>query len=609
MTAGKLNLLNKEMPMLLRVRLGLTATMLCLLAACGGGGGGGGSGTGNPTTPPTSNTPPPSTPPPPEAAPQPQPQPPAQPAPTAEDLANASRAGLQVTLSVNTNLLEITWNDTFTSESGFRVESRATGGTWQIEIATEAGNQTGFYWQDMIDASRTYRVIALLGGYTVPLQTPGGQTEIPVELAATPIAIQLDQTAPVHGIVQLSLANGDGIQEVSYEVNDTTIGTSTAGPNFPLSWNTGAVQDGPHDVRAVARKISGLSLFVRREVAVGNTAGQTGAELISTNVSYILGTEQGAVLYEKVDGSVIWRNASGVEVTLQIPAGSTQLQAFTLSGGYIAFVAAPPAAPTGTYHVYLADPSGQVTNFSEPLGTTSNSEPILKYPWLVWHADDHYEIHNLETQARTSVARPAEATATGKFGNTFVTTPGAEQLLFWADTPYSGSGSGAPLDIFRYDLASGLTQRITTGGTRYRYLETDNQRIAWRRSDTSSMGRDLIVAPVADPTAYTTLSTSMSVYQLRDGLLAWIEPDGNGTAVLKVNDGTTTTVISSVARSAPFVADGRITFMEIGHTYLWKSDTGRQPLLDTELMSPPQHDDGIGYFISNEQSLYRIVLP
>src|SRR5688572_26257918 len=146
MTAGKLNLLNKEMPMLLRVRLGLTATMLCLLAACGGGGGG--SGTGNPTTPPTSNTPPPSTPPPPEAAPQPQPQPPTQPAPTAEDLANASRAGLQVTLSVNTNLLEIAWNDTFTSESGFRVESRATGGTWQIEIATEAGNQGGFYWQD-----------------------------------------------------------------------------------------------------------------------------------------------------------------------------------------------------------------------------------------------------------------------------------------------------------------------------------------------------------------------------------------------------------------------------------------------------------------------------
>jgi hypothetical protein len=607
MTAGKLNLLNKEMPMLLRVRLGLTATMLCLLAACGGGGGG--SGTGNPTTPPTSNTPPPSTPPPPEAAPQPQPQPPTQPAPTAEDLANASRAGLQVTLSVNTNLLEIAWNDTFTSESGFRVESRATGGTWQIEIATEAGNQGGFYWQDMIDASRTYRVIALLGGYTVPLQTPGGQTEIPVELAATPIEIQMDQTAPVHGIVQLSLANGDGIQEVSYEVNDTTIGTSTAGPNFPLSWNTGAVQDGPHDVRAVARKISGLSLFVRREVAVGNTAGQTGAELISTDVSLILGTEQGAVLYEKVDGSIIWRNAGGVEVALQIPAGLTQLQTFTLSGGYVAFAAAPPAAPTGTYHVYLADPTGQVTNFSEPFGATQNSGPILKYPWLIWHTgtDDHYEIHNLQTQTRTTVARPAEATDSGFVGNAFVTTPGAEQLVFWANT--GTVGSAGPLDIFRYDLASGVTQRITNGGTRYRYLETDNQRIAWRRSDTSSLGRALIVAAVADPTAYTTLSTAMSVYHLRDGLLAWIEPDGNGTAVLKVNDGTTTTVITSVARSAPFVADGRITYMEIGHTYVWKPDTGRQLLLETELTYAPQHDDGIAYFLSNGQSLYRMELP
>jgi hypothetical protein len=445
----------------------------------------------------------------------------------------------------------------------------------------------------------------------VPLQTPGGQTEIPVELAATPIAIQLDQTAPVHGIVQLTLANGDGIQEVSYEVGYTTIGTSTAGPNFPLSWNTGAVQDGPHDVRAVARKISGLSLFVRREVAVGNTAGQTGAELISTNVSFILGTEQGAVLYEKVDGSIILRNASGAEVTLQIPAGSTQLQAFTLSGGYVAFAAAPPAAPTGTYHVYLADPSGQVTNFSEPFGATRNVGPILKYPWLVWYTgpNDRYEIHNLQTQTRTTVARPAEANELGPVGNAFVTTPGAEQLVFWANTGSVGSGSAGPFDIFRYDLTSGVTQRITDGSTRYRYLETDNQRIAWRRSDTTAIGRELIVASLADPSAHTTLSTSMSTYHLRDGLIAWFESNGNGTAVLKVNDGTTTTVISSVARSAPFVADGRITFMEIGHTYVWTPGTGRQLLMNNEPTYPLLHDDGIGFFLSAAQSLYRIELP
>jgi hypothetical protein len=139
-------------------------------------------------------------------------------------------------------------------------------------------------------------------------------------------------------------------------------------------------------------------------------------------------------------------------------------------------------------------------------------------------------------------------------------------------------------------------------------LETDNTRVAWRRSDTSSLGRDLIVAPLANPTAFTTLSTAMSVYHLSDGLLTWIEPNGNGTSVLKVNDGTSTTVITSVATSAPVVADGRITFTENGQTYVWNSDNTRQVLLNTAPTYAPVHDDGIAFFVSSG-SLYRIELP
>jgi hypothetical protein len=771
--------LGTTMRMLLRARLGLIAIILSSLAACGGGGGSGSSGD---TTPPVGN-PPPSTPP---------PTPP--PTATAEDLANADNAQLRIVYLVGKGEIEFVWKDTFSSETGFQIEARTPGGTWQVVTSMPAANGSELHVQRALDGSKNYRVSAVMAGYTVPLETTLGQAEIPIDLTSPAILLSVNQSPTVRGIAQLTLDNAASIEQVSYSAGTDTIGTTSSGPRFSFDWNTTALPDGPYTLYALARHSSGAYLLASWDVVVDNphlaaslqverasgsltnfdmharassdagiqsvafflddnpvqtlpggaaegeysytlvTSGLTSgnhtfrivatdragetveairvlaidnapvvtldspvtglivtstlhvagsfaddqpgatltvslgnaavlqtstagafsvdhsltgltpgeytltvravdsqqhetivnrnfnvvssgptAELIATDVSLIHATEQGAVLYEKTDGTVILRRADGTEVTLQIPTGMTQAAAYYLSSGHVMVTGSvPPPAPTGTYHIYLFDAAGHVTNYSEQFGSNTNLGGILRYPWLIWNTGSrgHFEIHNLVTQSRTIVTRPAGTAQIEGVSGAFIATPGAEQLIFSATETVSGSTG--PFGLFRYELASGVTYPVIgSATTNHRYVATDDARIAWRRSENFTMGRNLMVAPVANTSANETLSTAMSAFHLRDGLLGWIEPNGDGTSVLKVNDGTSTTVITSSATSAPYVSDGRITFTENGRTYVWKSDTGPVLLLDTRPLYTPQHDDGVAFFLNGTPSttLYRILLP
>lgn len=142
------------------------AAAVVTLAACSGGGSGGGS---KPIgAVPNEPSPPPS--------------------PTAEDLANANASQLGVLFKAESKELIITWVDSFATEAAYRVERQIDGATWQPQESLAATASTGaaYTWQRVIDVSATYRVVAERSGYVVPLQSPGGQVHIPVELTAVP---------------------------------------------------------------------------------------------------------------------------------------------------------------------------------------------------------------------------------------------------------------------------------------------------------------------------------------------------------------------------------------------------------------------------------------
>jgi len=383
----------------------------------------------------------------------------------------------------------------------------------------------------------------------------------------------------------------------------TFLQTSTAGA-FDIDRSLTGVAPGEYTLIVRAVDSQGHQTVETRNVIV--EPSQTAVELIATDVQEILDVDQGAVLFMKRDGTVHLRDGSGTEVTLQIPLDPRLFFTFDLSAGHVA------AAWGG--HVYVFDSTGHPTNLSETLGTASNHDLRLSYPWLTWdadlgefHDDQHVEIYNLVTQARTSLA---PLTAIGD--SALIATAGAEQLLYSAHV--SGVGSGERFNIFLYDFASATTQKLTVDAL-YRDVQTDNVRLAWGRMphfNASLSQTQLVVASLANPTAQATISTAASEFTLRDGLLAWMERNSDGTAELKVDDGISTTEITPSATSAMVVADGRLTFQENGKVYVWQSGTAKRVVLNSLPSQALLHDDGVGFFTRGgtpSHTLYRIQLP
>ncbi len=384
----------------------------------------------------------------------------------------------------------------------------------------------------------------------------------------------------------------------------TLLQTSSAGA-FILDRSLSDIAPGEYTLAVRAIDSQGHHTLDTRNVIV--EPGQAAIELIATDVLELLDVDDGAVLFKKSDGTMHLRDASGSDVTLQVLVDISLVGNFDLSAGHVATTW--PGGALG-HNVYVFDPSGQPTNVSELLGTESNSRPRLSYPWLTWSANSvsQVEIYNLVTQARGTVAAPASGE------NALITTAGAEQLLY--EQSAGGSGSGARYNVLLHDLASGVTQRLGDNAL-YRDLQTDNVRVAWGRHPlfTTFPERepgDLVVAPVANPTATTTISTAMAQFMLDGGLLAWTERNGDGTAEVKVHDGTSTIEITPSASSAMVAADGRVTFQENGKVYVWRSGTGKQVLLNSLPSRAVLHNGGIGFFMKGAtptQTLYRIPLP
>lgn len=240
--------------MITRMRMGLLAPLLvCLMTACGGGGGS----NNTPTPPPTGNPPP-------------------TPTPTAEDTDNARNSQLAVTLKAETNEVVIAWTDSFPSEAGYKIESRPTAGSeWQTveSLAATASVGTPYQWQRVIDSSRIYRISATRDGYSVPLQTPTGHSEIAVQVNQA-MSLQLDQTDPVHGTVRVSVqgANPVEIINVTYYVDLAQLATENGAPTYATNWDTSSYTKGEHLLLARAQQTSGVFTELRRTVVVDNSA-------------------------------------------------------------------------------------------------------------------------------------------------------------------------------------------------------------------------------------------------------------------------------------------------------------------------------------------------
>jgi hypothetical protein len=234
------------------------ALLSSVIAACGGGGGGGGD------APPTTN-------PPPVGGPPNNPPPPPTQLPEPADWEQYGAENAQLRMFSIETLLSITWIDLLENEQGFRVERRIGEAGWEVVETLPAMSGGLGYWGRQVPEAARYRLTAMLDGRSIPLHSPGHETEFAIDPApANPPIIQLDQSEPVRGAARVSVLNAEPAAAVSYALAGGMFARVTGGGTFPATLPAQRLLDGARQLQVYIEKSPGLTISRIRFLQVDN---------------------------------------------------------------------------------------------------------------------------------------------------------------------------------------------------------------------------------------------------------------------------------------------------------------------------------------------------
>lgn len=169
--------------------------------------------------------------------------------------------------------LYITWIDLFENELGFRVERRVGEGSWELVETLPAMAGGWGYWGQRVPAAARYRVTALLEGRSIPLHSPGNETEIAIDpTPANPPTIQIDQSEPVRGAAQVSVQNAEPAVAVTYAFEGGRFARVTGGGTFSTTLPAQHLVDGRRQLQVFIEKSPGLTVSRIRFLQVDNPA-------------------------------------------------------------------------------------------------------------------------------------------------------------------------------------------------------------------------------------------------------------------------------------------------------------------------------------------------
>lgn len=174
---------------------------------------------------------------------------------------------------LNGAMLAIDWFDLFDNELGFQVERRVGAGSWEIVESFPAMNGADGFWYDSVPVAASYRVTVVLQGRSIPLHSPGHETEIAIDPApSNPPTVQIDQPEPVRSAVRVSLQNAGPGAAVIYTIDGGAFARATGGGTFAATLPAQQLVDGQRELYAFIERTPGLTLGYRRTLQVDNPA-------------------------------------------------------------------------------------------------------------------------------------------------------------------------------------------------------------------------------------------------------------------------------------------------------------------------------------------------
>ncbi len=346
-------------------------------------------------------------------------------------------------------------------------------------------------------------------------------------------------------------------------------------------------------------------------------------------------TNPDLLLYRASDASYRLHNTvTQTHVKLQGTQDLPYFYDWTLSAGY-AYASAGYLGSMGTGYndcpvtcIYQWSPAGLKTNLStaNPNAVTSNvggGRTYEQYPrahgdHVIWidaaganrGTFTHYRV---ASQQYATIIQPADANYLINTEYDFF-VDAKEEVTFFYTAQTGGEGNTSQFDVYRWSSTTNTSTKLTSGGARNTYPQTDGQRVIWQQS-TSINGPTSLLAQAVSGGAITTLSSSASNYQLRDGVAAWRETATIAGSLqvtgLKASAGNKPTAnLSTLSGVSLFgVGGGFVVFGEAGKVYSWNAATQQTKLI---IEAPPNQILLSGtelYFVMGDsQVVYKIGL-
>lgn len=490
-------------------------------------------------------------------------------------------------------------------------------------------------WRFNVDAA-----VARSGNHTMVFTITDGSgatqtVSVPVPISNPPV---LGLSAPadgafVFGTLQVSgtaASDKAGAVTVTARLGDLQFLQTTSSP-FTTNYDVSGLAPGSYTLTVRATDNGNLSTQVQRTVIVTASSALAYSPVFTLPTGgQLLAAEGSRVLYGAADGAVRMRDLAGAsDVAL---AGASAIQYVTgwrLSAGRA--YAYGKGADCVLYCIYQWGTDGSVTNLTNPNpfsratniggGWAYDQHPVARDGYVLWvndkaadtgvatSATGRYTVYNVQAGTYTRVGVPSGVNYLGNWNYDFAVSGGVLHFWFWGQT--GGESTSSTFDVFRWRSDTGASTRVTSGGARHIYTQTDGVRAAWQQSPAGGGAGDtftLLSQPLAGGTT-TTWSSSATSFLLRDGVLAWVETGTGGARAIKAATTASVFTLSSLSGSSLLaVGGGQVAFLQQGKVYTFDAASGLTRLRVDAQPAGPVFITGGALVFTVGGSVYRVPL-
>jgi hypothetical protein len=458
---------------------------------------------------------------------------------------------------------------------------------------------------------------------------------VPVPISNPPTLTVTTPTdgAFVFGTLQLAgTASTDkaGAVTVTARLGDQQF-LQTTNPSFAATFDLTGLAPGSYLLTVRATDNGNAVTQVQRTLFVPSAGSLAYSPLFAMpGAAQLLVADAGRILYGSPEGAVRMRDlASGSDVALAGVASIQYITGWRMGAGRA--YAYGKGADCVNYCIYQWGADGSISNLTTPNpfsrasniggGWAADQHPVARDGYVVWvndraadtgvitSATGRYTVFDVQAGTYTRVGVPAGVNYLGNWNYDFAVAGGVVHFAFWGQT--GGEGTASNFDVFRWRSDTGVSTRVTSGGARNIYTQTDGVRVAWQQSPVGTSVGDtfaLVSQPLAGG-ASTTWSASATSFLLRDGVLAWVETGIGGARAVKAATMGNVYTLSILSTSTLLaVGGGQVAYAEQGKVYTFDAATGQTRLRVDALPAGPVFVTGGALVFSVGASVYSVSL-